>query len=116
MNNKKHGTEFERLVVEKLAKSGAWVHFLSPDERGAQPFDIIAVKDGVACAIECKTQDAKNKWFPLSRLEDNQVMAMGKWMMCGNPEPLICVQYKGEIKTINFLELKEKGKVNLDEI
>ena len=41
---------------------------------------------------------------------------MGKWMMCGNPEPLICVQYKGEIKTINFLELKEKGRVNLDEI
>ena len=53
MNNKKHGTDFEKRVVAKLAKAGdVWVHFLSPDERGAQPFDIIAVKDGVACAIE----------------------------------------------------------------
>lgn len=117
MNNKKHGTDFERQVIAKLSQPGnVWVHFLSPDERGAQPFDIIAVKDGVACAIECKTQDDKNKWFPLSRLEDNQKMAFEKWISCGNGEPIICVQYKGEIKTLSYTELKTKGRVNLDEI
>ena len=117
MNNKKSGTEFERLVMKKLsAASDTWVHFLSPDERGAQPFDIIAVKDGVACAIECKTQDDKNKWFPLSRLEDNQKMSFEKWIACGNGEPIICVLYKGYIKTLSYTELKEKGKVNLDEV
>lgn len=117
MNNKKHGTDFERQVIAKLSQSGdVWVHFLSPDERGAQPFDIIAVKDGIACAIECKTQDDKNKWFPLSRLEDNQKMAFEKWIACGNGEPIICVQYKGEIKTLSYTELKKKGRVNLDEI
>ena len=114
MNNKKHGTAFEKFIVRKLSEEGSWVHFLSPDERGAQPFDIIAVKDGMACAIECKTQDSKNKWFPISRLEDNQIMAFEKWMACGNPEPIICVEYKDGVKIVPYNKLKEERKVNLD--
>ena len=116
MNNKKLGTAFEKLVVQKIAEAGAWVHFLSPDERGAQPFDIIAVKNGVAMAFECKTLDEKSKWFPLSRLEDNQIMAFDKWLACGNLEPIICIEYKGDIKLVKYSHLKAEGKVNLDEI
>lgn len=114
MNNKKHGTAFEKLVVKKISETGAWVHFLSPDERGAQPFDIIAVKDGVALAAECKTQDSKNRYFPISRLEDNQIMAFEKWLACGNPEPIIFVEYKDKIKIIEYSRLKRDGKVDLD--
>jgi len=38
--------EFERKVVARFEKNGWWVHFMAPDSRGAQPFDIIAMKDG----------------------------------------------------------------------
>ena len=114
MNNKKHGTAFERLVVRRIAETGAWVHFLSPDERGAQPFDIIAVKDGIASAIECKTQDSKNRYFSISRLEDNQIMAFEKWLACGNAEPLICIEYKSGIKVVSYTQLKKERKVDLD--
>lgn len=114
MNNKKHGTAFERFVVRELAKTGAWVHFLSPDERGAQPFDIISVRNGIATAVECKTQNDKTRYFPISRLEDNQVMAFDKWIACGNGEPIIMVEYKGRIIPIKYSVLKEKGRVDLD--
>lgn len=114
MNNKKHGMAFEKKVLKKISETGAWVHFLSPDERGAQPFDIIAVKDGIALAAECKTQDSKSRYFSISRLEDNQIMAFEKWLMCGNPEPIIFVEYKGEVKTIEYNLLKREGKVDLD--
>ena len=50
MNNKIIGTAFEKEMCELLANRGYWVHFITPDNRGAQPFDIIAVKDGKAFA------------------------------------------------------------------
>lgn len=114
MNNKKLGTAFEKQVVKKLSELGAWVHFLSPDSRGAQPFDIIAVKDGFAIAVECKTQDEKSRFFPLGRLEENQVMAFEKWIACGNGEPLIFIQYRRKIKVVEYSRLKRDGKVDLD--
>ena len=39
MNNKKLGTEFEREAVTLLSQKGYWVHFITPDSRGSQPFD-----------------------------------------------------------------------------
>ena len=90
------------------------MHFIAPDNSGAQPFDIIAVKDGVATVGDCKT--CKDHIFRISRLEDNQIMAFEKWLACGNIEPLIFVEYKNEIKVIKYTDLKRDGKVNLDEI
>ena len=46
MNNKDIGNQFEREICEILAKNGWWVHFISPNKSGAQPVDIIAVRDG----------------------------------------------------------------------
>lgn len=116
MNNKKLGTAFEKQVLQILKERmpRAWIHFLSPDERGAQPFDIIVVQDGMASAVECKTLDAKRRYFPIDRLEDNQIMAFERWMLCGNPEPLIAIKHGDKIKTIGYSMLKEKGKVDLN--
>ena len=114
MNNKKLGTDFENLMVEKLADNGYWVHFISPDNSGAQPFDIIAVKNGIPIAGDCKT--SKDHIFRISRLEENQKTAFEKWLACGNPEPLIFVEYKSGIKIINYTDLKREGKVDLDAI
>lgn len=112
MNNKKLGTEFERKMCEVLAEKGYWVHFISPDARGAQPFDIIAVRDNQAMAIDCKT--CKDHIFRVGRLEDNQIMAFRKWSDCGNYEAYIAVLYNGKIYMIDYQELEHYEKIDLD--
>lgn len=111
-NNKKLGTAFEVEAVSRLAKLGYWAHFITPDTRGAQPFDIIAVKQGKALAIDCKTSAVKR--FNISRLEDNQVLAFEKWIRCGNPMPIILVKYKGFIMCIEYSVLKAEKSIDLE--
>lgn len=113
MNNKKLGISFEQYVCKVLAKNGVWVHFLAPDSRGAQPFDIIAAKDGHVWAIECKTLDSKVRLFTIDRLEQNQRMSFKKWRDCGNGEPLIFVWHNHEIKVIEYKDLEKAGKVDM---
>lgn len=112
MNNKRLGTAFEREFCEILAKQGWWVHFITPAPTGAQPFDVIAVKAGCAKAFDCKTS-VKNT-FPITRLEQNQVMAFEKWMACGNEEPMIAVKYKDRVYLLPYTQLKRKGVIDLE--
>lgn len=111
MNNKKLGTAWEQECCDILKANGYWVKFFPPDSRGSQPFDIIAVKDGIAKAIDSKT--SVSAVFPLSRLEDNQIFAFDLWLECGNTMPEIWVKHKGKLYVICYKELKEKGKVKL---
>lgn len=111
MNNKRLGMKFERDVCKLLSEKGWWVHFINPDASGAQPFDIIAVKDGLAMAIDCKTSASRR--FSISRLEDNQIFAFEKWIACGNLMPQVWVLYDGNIYAVEYRELKEKGTVEL---
>ena len=114
MNNKQIGTAFERELCEILAKKGYWVHFITPDARGAQPFDIIAVRDGKVMAIDCKTCVAKS--FNISRLEDNQRMAFDKWMACGNDMPWVAVKHENKIYMVSYPLLKELGSIRLEKL
>lgn len=109
--NKKLGTQFEKKVVKTLSENGYWVHFIAPDARGAQPFDIIAVKNGTATAIDCKT--CANGVIRYSRLENNQILAFEKWISCGNTMPQIACEYKNIITLITYEELKNKKVVKL---
>lgn len=113
MNNKKLGTSFEKEVCDKLQKLGFWVHFITPDNRGAQPFDIIAVRRNVAMAVECKTLSTSQRYFPISRLEDNQIFAFKKWADCGNSSPMIAIKYGDEIKFVSYSLLEKEGKVDM---
>lgn len=110
MNNKKTGSDFEREFCQILADKGYWVHFLSPDSRGAQPFDVIAVRNGHAIAVDCKT--SVKPIFDISRLEDNQIMAFEKWINCGNYPPFIAIKYAGDIYLVNYLKLKCDKKID----
>ena len=112
MNNKTLGTAFEREMCELLASKGFWVHFIVPDARGAQPFDIIAVKNGVPLAMDCKTCEANT--FSISRLEDNQISAFNKWIACGNPDPFIAVKHNELIYLVSYMDLKDRKSVKLD--
>lgn len=67
------GSQFERIIVRALGDYGYWAHRIAPDSRGAQPFDVIAVGDGVVIAADCKV--CQGGRFVFSRLEENQRMA-----------------------------------------
>ena len=111
MDNKKLGSAFEKEMCRILAKEGYWVHFISPDNRGAQPFDIIAVKDGKPLVADCKT--CKNGIFRIERLEDNQRLAFQKWRDCGNGEPAVFVKYNDSVYVIRYCELEFYGRIHL---
>ena len=113
MNNKRLGTQFEQVFCRLLADRLYWVHFITPSYNGGQPFDVIAVKNGLAYAYDCKTS-ASNK-FPLTRLEQNQILAFEKWISCGNTMPNIAVLHNGYVYIIPYNLLKERKVVNLEE-
>ena len=116
MNNKKLGTSFEKRVCDIFSEHGYWVHFLSPDNRGTQPFDIIAVKNGLAWAVECKTLSLSQKYFSISRLEDNQILAFEKWIQCGNKIAIIVVEYGDKIYWISYESLREQKKIKMEDL
>lgn len=73
ITNQKKGKTFEQEWIDYLYSHGMWVHYIQPAHDRSQPFDVIAVKDGVVYAFDCKT--LKGKRFPLNRIEDNQQAA-----------------------------------------
>lgn len=81
MNNKQLGNEFEAGLCQMLYSSGFWVHNLAQNQSG-QPADILAVRNKRAYLIDCKV--CSGKGFPLSRVEENQNLAMELWKECGN--------------------------------
>jgi Holliday junction resolvase len=112
MNNKKLGTAFEREMCSLLMQRGYWVHFITPDATGAQPFDLIAVKDGKAWAIDCKT--CSKPVFSVNRLEWNQHFAFKLWMAKGNTTPLLAVKHKDTVYMIDYLDLCLRKKIQLE--
>ena len=123
MNNKTLGNGFEAELGEKLSEYGFWVHLLNANKAG-QPADIIAVKNRLAYLIDAKV--CSNKGFALSRVEDNQELAMTVWHEKGNGQgwfalkvptgeiymlPHICVQaYRARQSMLSFSEIHELGK------
>ena len=88
MNNKQAGNNFEREFCEQLARDKFWAHFMGGSKNG-QPADIIAVRNEHAYLIDAK--DCQNDRFVLSRIENNQDMAMRYWEMCGNNQGLFAL-------------------------
>lgn len=112
--NKKLGSAFEKRMCSILQNDGWWVHFIEPKMCGAQPFDIIAVKNGCAIAIDCKT--CVSKRFSIDRMEDNQIYAFEKWLACGNGDPYVAVEHDGDVYIIKYTELKERGSLALKDL
>lgn len=123
MNNKTLGNNFEQELCEKLSEYGFWVHNLAMNKSG-QPADIIAVKNKIAYLIDAKV--CSNKGFALSRVEENQELAMTLWEERGNGQgwfaikiptdaiymiPHICIQaHIGKQSSLSFSEIFELGK------
>lgn len=114
MNNKRIGTDFEREFCKNLADNGFWVHFITPDRTGSQPFDVIAVYNNSAFAFDCKTCDAPT--FSANRLEDNQVMAFKKWLECGNDNAYIAIKHKGNVYLVPYIVIIAMKSVRISEM
>ena len=82
MSNKKSGNQFETELCELLSAYGFWCHNMAQNSAG-QPADVIAVRNGKAYLIDCKVCST-DKGFALSRMEENQDLAMKLWNECGN--------------------------------
>ena len=81
MNNRKIGNSFEDELCNILFSYGFWTHNLKQNNAG-QPADIIAVRNKVSHLIDAKV--CSDNKFPLSRVEENQDLAMELWKDCGN--------------------------------
>jgi Holliday junction resolvase len=123
MSNKKIGNDFEQELCEILSDHGFWTHNMAMNKAG-QPADIIAVRNKVAYLIDAKV--CSSRGFALSRMEENQELAMELWNSCGNGQgwfaiklptneiymiPHICIQaYKRGQAYLSFSEIHEVGK------
>ena len=83
MTNKKLGNDFEQELCEKLSEYGFWVHNMAMNKSG-QPADIIAVRNKQAYLIDAKVISSPRGGFALSRVEENQDLAMDLWNERGN--------------------------------
>ena len=116
MSNKSSGAKFEREFGSYLSNCGFWVHILQ-DNRNGQPFDIIAVKNGNAYAIDCKVCEGRR--FYLNRMEPNQISAMRLWGECGNTNAVFAVYFQHAkqiclMDCYQLLRIKEQGIKSLD--
>jgi Holliday junction resolvase len=118
MSNKSNGTAFEKEVANLLSAGGFWVHRLQ-DNRNGQPFDIMAVRDNVPVAIECKV--CEKGVFDFSRIEENQIMAFEMFHKANNSYAFfafkdiygdVTFMPFGEIRRIMETEGKSGFKVN----
>lgn len=112
MNNKVLGNNFEKEMAEILSKKGWWVTLLTPNQHtGAQPADLIAVKNNTGILIDCKV--CSTHLFPIKRIEQNQWSASDKFLKCGNDEYYIAIKYKENIYMIPIETINKKEK-NID--
>lgn len=98
MNNKKLGDSFEAKFSKMLAAEGFWVHQLHINSSG-QPADIITAKNGKSYLIDCK--ECTRNQFDLSRIEDNQRLAMTMWKRKGNGCGWFALKLNNEVVMIS---------------
>lgn len=98
MNNKIIGNSFENELCNILFASGFWVHNMAMNKSG-QPADVIAVKNNKAYLIDAKV--CSDNTFPLSRIEENQDLAMELWKDCGNGIGWFALKLCGQIYMIS---------------
>lgn len=117
MNNKKLGNSFEQELSEVLSKYGFWVHCMAMNKSG-QPADIIAVKNKKAHLIDAKV--CSSRGFALSRVEENQDLAMTLWFERGNGQGWFAIKMNEEIYMLPHLMIqafmKNKSTMSYSEI
>lgn len=108
MNNKKTGTAFEMEFSQELFARGFWAHMFVPNKNG-QPFDVIAVNDHGALAVDCK--DCMSGVFDYQRVEENQHMAMQMWKKRTRRDAAFAIRFDdNEIWMVRYSDLRSWRK------
>ena len=117
MSNKKVGNDFEREFCEILSEYGFWVHNFAQNKDG-QPADVIAVKNDTPYLIDCKV--CEKDIFKLSRVEENQILAMQHWLDKRNREAWFALNVKDDVLMITYQQMmyakERQSLLNIDEI
>jgi len=104
VSNKSDGNHFEQELCERLSEKGFWATNLAQGRCG-QPADIVACIGDTPFLIDCKV--CANDSFPISRIEDNQHMAMTLWEKTGNQNAYFALKLStGEIYMHHFDSLR----------
>lgn len=104
MSNKSSGNRFEQEFAELLDRHGFWCHVMQQNKSG-QPADIIAVKGDYHCLIDCK-EVSTDRGFVLSRAEENQRLAMKKFVDRGGHIGWFAVKFPdGEIRMVSIISV-----------
>ena len=96
-------SKFERDVCSFYFEHGYWAHRIARDERGAQPFDVIAIRGNYVVAVDCKVCSRKS--FPLARVEDNQRLAMQIMTERTNAFVAFLCYFEGKVYVLPFIEV-----------
>ena len=96
MNVKQIGNDFERDFAKWLSKEKGMFVYNLPNKINGQPFDILAAKNNKFFAFECK--NCSKDYFPLSRVEDNQIQAFNKLNSTGNYNYYFIFNFSGDIR------------------
>ena len=109
--NKHLGTLFEKELAKYLDEEGFWVHLLVQNANG-QPADMIAVRNHKTYLIDAKV--CSSVGFPLSRVEENQELAMTKFNIRNQDNnSWFALKFKDGIYMVDLSDMlyfkKEKG-------
>lgn len=108
-SNKRKGTAFEAEMCKILSDMGYWVHNFA-DRKNGQPVDLIACGFCTGEIADCKV--CEQGFFDTRRIEENQELAMRKWLRCHNE--VAAIYFKLPDGAIHKLILKSEKQ--LDEV
>ena len=112
----KNGNRDETLVVDLFRKHKFWTHNFAKDSSGAQPVDVVAIRNNESWLVDVKNVRKEDVSFPFSRIEANQLTCMDfarNWAGIKNLGFVICFE-RGELKPLfltydKYLELVKQG-------
>lgn len=104
MSNKQIGNSFEQEFAKFLSEHGFYAHVIAQRSEG-QPADIIAAKNKKPYLIDCKVCST-DRGFDLSRIEENQDLAMELWKDCGNGEGWFAVKLSDQVYMIPHFTIR----------
>jgi Holliday junction resolvase len=110
-NVKKIGNDFEKRFAKMARASGFFVLYITPNARGAQPFDFLLMRNGFVYPIDCKTCVANS--FSLERVEDNQRLAFDHWLECGGLHPFFAVEHDDKVYMIPWHYVRDLESVRV---
>lgn len=119
--NKSIGNSFENEVVEWFGKLGFWAHNFTQNASG-QPTDIVIANKKFATIIDAKVCHSDR--FVFDRMEDNQILAMTRWLDTVGTMPYFIIKfaktekvYMCEYVTLSIMENRlKKESMNESEI